>query len=134
VVSVGALNPNTSDALFTNAGPWVRSYAPGAALMSTMPPFRGGLQPTARTWVDGRVRESIDPDDFSSGRRPDGGPRGGFGLWSGTSFAAPLMAGALAAALSKELMNRADPSHGPAAAVRRGWRAVERLTDLQRPE
>jgi hypothetical protein len=99
-----------------------------------MPPFRGGLQPTVKTWVDGRLRESVDPDDFSAGRRPDGGQRGGFGLWSGTSFSAPLMAGALAAAMSKELVNRAGPARGAAAAVRRGWRAVERLTDMQRPE
>jgi serine protease len=102
--------------------------------MSTMPPFRGGLRPTAQTWVEGRLRESVDPDDFSSGRRPDGGQRGGFGLWSGTSFAAPLMGGALAAAMSKALMNRVDPPRGAAAAVRRGWRAVERLTDMQQPE
>jgi subtilisin family serine protease len=134
IVSVGALNPNTTDALFSNAGAWVRAYAPGASLMSTMPPFQGGLQPTARTWVDGRLRESVDPDDFSSGRRPDGEPRGGFGVWSGTSFAAPLMAGSLAAALAKNLMNSQHPPRGAAAAVRRGWRAVERLTDIQRPE
>jgi subtilisin family serine protease len=134
VVSVGALNPNTSDALFSNAGTWVRTYAPGASLMSTMPPFRGGLQPTAKTWVDGRLRESVDPDDFSSGRRRDGKQRGGFGVWSGTSFAAPLMAGAIASAMSKDLMNRTSPPDGPTAAVRRGWRAVERLTDIQRPE
>jgi len=134
VVSVGALNPNTSDALFSNAGFWVRAYAPGASLMSTMPPFQGGLQPTAKTWVDGRLRESVDPDDFRSGRRRDGEQRGGFGVWSGTSFAAPLMAGALAAAMSKSLMNRKNPPQGAAAAVRRGWRAVERLTDMQRPE
>jgi hypothetical protein len=134
VVSVGALNPNTSDALFTNAGPWVRSYAPGASLMSTMPPFRGGLQPTAKTWVDHRLRESVDPDDYSSGRRSNGELRGGFGLWSGTSFSAPLMAGSLAAALSKELINRPNPARAAGAAVRRGWRAVERLTDMQRPE
>jgi hypothetical protein len=102
--------------------------------MSTMPPFRGGLQPTAKTWVEGRLRESVDPDDFSSGRGRDDKPRGGFGVWSGTSFAAPLMAGALAAAMSKELINRAHPPHGSTAAVRRGWRAVERLTDINRPE
>jgi hypothetical protein len=44
------------------------------------------------------------------------------------------MAGALASAMAKDLMNRANPAAGAAAAVRRGWRAVERLTDLKRPE
>ena len=52
--------------------------------MSTMPPgFQGGLEPVARTKAYQRVRESIDPDNFSAG----------FALWSGTSFAAPLFAG-----------------------------------------
>jgi hypothetical protein len=55
-------------------------------------------------------------------------------VWSGTSFSAPLMAGALASVMSKELMNRANPASGAAAAVRRGWRAVVRLTDMERPE
>ena len=31
IVSVGALNPNGTDALFSNAGPWVRAYAYGAS-------------------------------------------------------------------------------------------------------
>jgi serine protease len=43
--------------------------------------------------VNFRMRETIDPDDFS----------GGFGLWSGTSFAAPIAAGELAAALVGKL-------------------------------
>ncbi len=45
IVSVGALNPNGTDALFSNTGPWVRAYARGAAVMSTIPPVPGGLQP-----------------------------------------------------------------------------------------
>ena len=98
VVSVGALNPNGTDALFSNAGPWVRAYAPGAALMSTLPPtFQGGLEPAARTEAYMRTRESIDPDDFT----------GSFALWSGTSFAAPLFAGQVAA----RLVDSIDPDH-----------------------
>ena len=119
IVSVGALNPNRTDALFTNGGEWVRCYAPGASVMSTMPPFQGGLQPVARTFVDGRVRESIDPDDYRGavGRAH----RGGFGLWSGTSFAAPTVAGALAAVMSTDLMKPERFGHG----TRRGHARLE---------
>jgi subtilisin family serine protease len=134
VVSVGAQNPNATDALFTNAGEWVRAYEPGAALLSTMPAFEGGLEPIARTHVDDRVRESIDPDDFRSGVDDDGNDLGGFAVWSGTSFAAPVMAGKLAAAMANQLMNRENPGDSPSAAVTRAWRAVESHTDLVRPE
>jgi len=123
VVSVGARNPNRTDALFTNAGDWVRSYVPAASVMSTMPPFQGGLEPLARTKIDGRLRESIDPDDY----------RGGFAVWSGTSFAAPTVAGALAAVLSKDLLDE-DPDDSVEAAVKRGWKAVEHLTPLNAPQ
>jgi subtilisin family serine protease len=117
VVSVGALNPNGSDALFSNAGPWVRAYAPGAAVMSTLPPFQGGLEPQARTEAYMRTRESIDPDDFS----------GSFALWSGTSFSAPLFAGRVAA----ELVDHIDAYDDPRGkAVERAWQALARLTDL----
>jgi subtilisin family serine protease len=134
VVSVGAENPNGSDALFTNTGPWVRAYALGAGLMSTMPPFDGGGQPLDRVWVKGRVRESIDPDDYRSGQAGEEATRGGFGLWSGTSFAAPLVAGRLAASMRAGLMDRAHPGEAPAAAVRRGWRAVSDVTEIQPPQ
>jgi len=135
VVSVGALNPNSTDAMFTNGGPWVRAYAPGAAVMSTMPPFEGGLQPIGRLTVNGRVRESIDPDDYrsdTSGRVDEGG----FGLWSGTSFAAPVIAGRLAASIGETVMRSGD---GPARdrvknAVTRAWDAVEAATEIRRSE
>ena len=110
IVSVGALNPNLkTDAMFSNAGPWVRAYVPGAAVMSTFPTtFQGGLQPMARSTAFGRARETIDPDDF----------RGGFGVWSGTSFSAPLMAGLLGADSCRTISVRGDDL---ATAISRAW-------------
>jgi subtilisin family serine protease len=117
IVSVGALNPNGTDALFSNAGPWVRAHDFGASVMSTLPAFQGGLEPMARTEVFQRLRESIDPDDYAAQ----------FALWSGTSFAAPLFAGRVAAAL----VGGIDPAHdGRDDAVQRGWAAVAALTDI----
>ncbi len=121
VVSVGALNPNLrTDALFTNAGPWVRAWVPGAAVVSTIPAFQGGLLPLARTRAYGRVRECIDP---TTPRR--------LRVWSGTSFAAPLLAGRLAAALAPSL-GGADEAVTAQDAVARAWAAIEELTTIRR--
>lgn len=115
IVSVGALNPNgVTDALFSNAGPWVTTYVPGASVVSTMPRFQGGLEPLASTTAFDRGRSSIDPDDF----------RSGFGVWSGTSFAAPLLAGRVAKHLSRALSD----GDGPDVARTRAREALERAT------
>ena len=91
VTSVAATNPDGSVALFANAGAWVSCWHPGAALISTMPvTFQGGRQPrVSYAGPGGHRRATLDPDDFGSG----------FAVWSGTSFAAPVMAGLLAARL-----------------------------------
>jgi hypothetical protein len=93
-------------------------------VLSTLPDFQGGLLATAKTKRDGRKRASTDPDDFTRV-----GCVGGFALWSGTSFSAPVMAGRLACALLGGL-----PDHGqglPATeAVERGWKAVAGLTPI----
>jgi subtilisin family serine protease len=119
VLSVGALNPDDTTAMFSNVGPWVSAYQPGAAVVSTMPPLQGGYEPIARTTAFGRERESIDPDDFT----------GGFAVWSGTSFSAPLLAGRIALQLLPSM-----PAEGqedtPAEAVARGWKAVEAATGI----
>jgi hypothetical protein len=120
VLSVGAYNPNATVALFSNTGPWVRCYEPGAAVLSTMPKFQGGLQPSARTTAYKLVRESVDLDDFTSG----------FALWSGTSFAAPMLAGKVAAALV-DSMPAPGTVEDRAAAVARGWSAVEQVSPVR---
>ncbi len=116
IVAVGALNPNGTDALFSNVGPWVRASGlrrVGDEHPAAVPGWAAACRPSrARP----RVRESIDPDDYT----------GRFALWSGTSFAAPLFAGRLAAQLGS-----IDPAHDTRAdAVTRGWDAVAALTDI----
>jgi hypothetical protein len=113
------LNPNGTDAMFTNTGPWVRVYDQGASVVSTVPQFQGGWQPIARTEAYQRVRETIDPDDYT----------GRFALWSGTSFAAPLFAGRLAAKLLPDLP-APDSVCKPDVAVATAWATVSALTGI----
>ncbi|MFD7309991.1 S8 family serine peptidase [Promicromonospora sp. NPDC059942] len=113
---VTAANPNGTLASFANDGPWVTAVRPGTNVHSTMPTTAdGALLPT--NLGDGG-RESVDPDDFT----------GGFATWSGTSFAAPVLAGELAKALVSERI--AGPSGERVAAA---WRAVANATGLPIP-
>jgi Subtilase family len=128
IVAVGATNPDGSIAMFSNAGPWVRVYRPGASLVSTLPAFDASRTPTLELTRSGphhskTVRSTIDPDDF----------RSGFGLWSGTSFSAPILVGEVAQFMnSKQVLARADVD--PAAALDRGWEAISALVpSLARP-
>jgi hypothetical protein len=90
LISVGALNPNGSVALFSDEAWWVHYYAPGAALVSTFPvTARGPRQPEYAVAVGTTYRQAMDEDDFI----------GGFATWSGTSFAT----GAAAARIAAEL-------------------------------
>jgi subtilisin family serine protease len=111
VTAVGALNPDSTVALFSNDGPWVRFHRPGASLVSTMPTtYDASLEPSNAV-VNGRGewRTGLDPDDFSSG----------FGVWSGTSFAAPVFAGQLAAALAQVLAKPVEDGVDPVARMRK---------------
>ncbi|PJI94935.1 S8 family peptidase [Luteimicrobium subarcticum] len=115
LLTVTASNPNGTLADFANDGPWVTAVRAGAKSLSTMPTtFDGPATPRSRT-PDG-LRESVDPDDF----------RGGFALWSGTSFAAPVLAGELAVAL---LEARAS-GHETSSRVTAAWDAVVAVGDL----
>ena len=108
-VSVGALNPSgRSVALFSNIGPWVRTYAVGVSVLSTLPTaFDGGTQAGMRHDLEHRRRETLDLDDFA----------GGFAVWSGTSFAAPIVAGRIAHELGAGATS-ARPAETIADAVR----------------
>ena len=81
VVSVAALD-DASPASFSNWGSWVRACAPGVDLQSWFWSYNG------RT----RERYGADGDDFRD-----------WAIWSGTSFAAPVVTGALAQAIETGL-------------------------------
>ncbi|ASK66874.1 hypothetical protein CFK39_14850 [Brachybacterium avium] len=90
LIGVGALTPDGGAvAAFSNHGDWVGALAPGAAVVSTVPvTLQGSHQRSLEANRDDPLpRGTIDPDDYSSG----------FALWSGTSFAAPWIAGEVAA-------------------------------------
>jgi hypothetical protein len=111
LISVGALNPNGSRAVFSDGGDWVTAWTSGAAMVSTFPTdINGSRTPDLR--MPGHPaeqmppgvsrpshREALDPDDYSCG----------WGLWSGTSFSAPLLAAHLVRSLLK---GPADPGSG----------------------
>jgi subtilisin family serine protease len=102
MVSVGALNPDGQTvAVYSNTGDWVQTYRPATHVVSTMPTtFDSTTRGDLLAAPDGLPRRGTpDPDDFS----------GGFGLWSGTSFAAPALAGQVAAAMCREGAKAGDP-------------------------
>ena len=118
LTSVGASNPSGTTAIFSNDGPWVSCKRPGSNVVSTLPvTFNGSGQSPVRT-ADGR--EAVDPDDYSSG----------FGVWSGTSFSAPV----LAAEVATHLVAQGDLDDTSAASmVDRGWAAVAHNVGWSRP-
>ena len=130
LVSVGSRNPDASVALFSNSGPWVNAWDVGAALVSTFPvTFNGGALSSVEIKDEfaGAPRRTIDPDNYGT---IDGMLySGGFGTWSGTSFAAPVLAGRLAQGLIDGPLR--DPSvpnlddNDQAAAVSRGLAALK---------
>jgi hypothetical protein len=75
VIAVGAVGPD-GPTPWTNYGEWVDACAPGADLVSSFFARFDGPEPRINT---------VDPDRFE-----------GWAVWSGTSFAAPVVVAALA--------------------------------------
>ncbi|MEU4384550.1 S8 family serine peptidase [Promicromonospora sp. NPDC023805] len=123
LLPVAAGNPDGSLARFSNDGAWVSAVRPGTLVVSAMPTTFDGAAESEPS-ADG-MRHTVDPDNFVSG----------FGLWSGTSFAAPVLAGELANEL---LQNRSAASEllgqtsNPAIAsqVLAAWTAVAGVDGL----
>ena len=136
LISVGALNPNGSRAVFSDGGRWVTAWASGAAVVSTLPTdVNGSRSPELRlpAHPDGprpagheraSHREALDPDDYARG----------FAVWSGTSFSAPLLAAHVIRAL---LAGPSDPASGlvlePCDAQTTTVRALAALTSMGWP-
>jgi subtilisin family serine protease len=122
VVSVGAQNPDGSIALFSNAGPWVTCTQPGAALVSTFPKFDAAAQAAYAFSGAYGHRSTLDPDNFAAG----------FGVWSGTSFAAPVLAGKIAASLADGSCGSTDDVDRTTM-LDRGWKVVVAHKLVTRP-
>lgn len=114
LASVGALNPDRVDGrlLLQRRHVGDDPHRPGSSLVSCFPTdATASAQASAHVDFAGRARSTQDPDDFQSG----------FCTWSGTSFAAPVLAGQIAAQLA------ADPTLPDltiTAAVARGRAAM----------
>ncbi|MFC7023414.1 S8 family serine peptidase [Promicromonospora thailandica] len=118
LLPVTGQNPDGTLSDFSNDGPWVVAVRPGSNVLSAMPTTFDGAEVPLQSG-DG-LRRTVDPDNFASG----------FGLWSGTSFAAPVLAGELAAALLRE---REEAQVAPTdfdGRVSAAWRAVVEVGDL----
>jgi subtilisin family serine protease len=95
VTAVGATGAAGSGrAGFSNHGPWVDAWAPGEHVASSFVTFDGPEPP----------RCDIDPDCFR-----------GYATWSGTSFAAPGVSGAIAARAQEHRTSARDQVAGVCA-------------------
>ena len=135
LISVGALNPNGSKAVFSDAGDWITCWAVGALVISAFPTdINASRSPELRMRAHPGnqlppgvplpgEREALDPDDYS----------GGCAAWSGTSFSAPLVAAHVVAALLKGAASTGSLRLTTPGPLRRPSRALAALTALDWP-
>jgi hypothetical protein len=119
VAAIGARNASgVTTAAFSNYGNWITRWAPGNALVSTVPIWQGARGPDLTTLDGGvgpRFRTAPDPDDLTTG----------FAVWAGTSFATPVVAGYVAAALGADrYADRADATGRALRALKKADRGL----------
>ncbi|HEV2782127.1 MAG TPA: S8 family serine peptidase [Actinophytocola sp.] len=113
LVAVGALNASgRTVAAFSNEGDWVTCWAPGNAVVSTVPLWEGAEGPDVVV-PDPDAELEAEPASGNGQKRPRTGPdnddlRTGFAVWAGTSFATPVVAGILAGCLADRPDGKTD--------------------------
>jgi hypothetical protein len=108
VIGVGAVErvPESGRwrrACFSNSGWWVDACAPGVNVLSTFLRYSGELEPRE---VLEECRDRTEANDWQGQRSFHGWAR-----WSGTSFAAPAVAGAIARRISQGSTGREAVAH-----------------------
>jgi hypothetical protein len=117
LVSVGALDPDGTQAAYTSTAGWVTVQAPGTAVVSTLPKFDHTEYPLPEDRDDHGDLTNPDPNFQASG----------IGQWSGTSFAAGWVSASIAAKLLEQAAPGSLVDTSPAAAGARAksaWDAV----------
>jgi hypothetical protein len=126
VIAVGAVQRDRSGrwrrACFSNYGPWVDASAPGVNVLSTFLDYEGPMVP--REVLAQCIGRLGGEDRMPSGRFT------GWAHWSGTSFAAPMVASAIAAAIAE---GRSGPDAARHVLQARGAPRIDNLGTIVAP-